>query len=145
MRITENGSAVSRIVLGHCATWLETHGAEQLRDAIERISGAHLLITYEQDACPARGGRILIGRPATHREISRYARAQGCPPESPEANDCVILCAVGEDLILSGTNERSVYYSVFHLLQTRFHVGYYFDGDTYEQQGDLSVPTGQWV
>ena len=57
MRITENGSAVSRIVLGHCATWLETHGAEQLRDAIERISGAHLLITYEQDACPARGGR----------------------------------------------------------------------------------------
>lgn len=64
MRITENGSAVSRIVLGHCATWLETHGAEQLRDAIERISGAHLLITYEQDACPARGGRILIGRPA---------------------------------------------------------------------------------
>ena len=39
MRITENGSAVSRIVLGHCATWLETHGAEQLRDAIERISG----------------------------------------------------------------------------------------------------------
>lgn len=145
MRITENGSAVSRIVLGHCATWLETHGAEQLRDAIERISGAHLLITYEQDACPARGGRILIGRPATHREISRYARAQGFPPESPEANDCVILCAVGEDLILSGTNDRSVYYSVFHLLQTHFHVGYYFDGDTYEQQGDLSVPTGQWV
>ena len=145
MRITENGSAVSRIVLGHCATWLETHGAEQLRDAIERISGAHLLITYEQDACPARGGRILIGRPTTHREISRYARAQGFPPESPEANDCVILCAVGEDLILSGTNDRSVYYSVFHLLQTRFHVGYYFDGDTYEQQGDLSVPTGQWV
>lgn len=60
MRITENGSAVSRIVLGHCATWLETHGAEQLRDAIERISGAHLLITYEQDACPA-------GRPHSHR------------------------------------------------------------------------------
>ena len=45
MRITEKGKAASRIVLGYRATWLETHAPEQPRDAIERPSGARLLIT----------------------------------------------------------------------------------------------------
>ena len=142
MRITENGVAVSRIVLGCRTTWLETHAAEQLRDAVEKLSGAHLLLTYEQDACPAGGGRILVGRPSTHQGIARIAQAQGFPQESQEENDCVVLYATEEELALSGTNDRSVYYSVFHLLQTQFHVGYYFDGDTYEPQKDLAVPPG---
>ena len=69
MQITRNGKAVSRIVLGSRATWLETHAAEQLRDYVEKLSGARLLLTYEQDACPIEGGRIRIGRPSTQEGI----------------------------------------------------------------------------
>lgn len=145
MRITENGCAVSRIVLGCRATWLETHAAEQLRDAVEMLSGARLLLTYEQDTCPSKGGTILVGRASTHEGIARRVAEADFPPESQEENDCVILYAQDETLILSGTNERSVYYSVFHLLQTHFHVGFYFDGDVYDPQADLTVPDGLWV
>ena len=56
MQITQNGKAVSRIVLGRRATWLETHAADQLKRYVRQLSGACLLITYEQDACPAMGG-----------------------------------------------------------------------------------------
>lgn len=145
MRITEHGQAVSRIVLGRRATWLETHAAEQLREAVEKISGAHLLLTYEQDACTIAGGRILIGRPSTHDIIAASAQTHDFPAESLEEHDCLIICADEQDLILSGTNDRSVYYSVFHLLQTHFHVGYYFDGDTYEHQDSMTVSPGQWI
>lgn len=145
MQITRNGKAVSRIVLGSRATWLETHAAEQLRDYVEKLSGARLLLTYEQDACPIEGGRIRIGRPSTQEGIRLRAESWNFPPESETDNDCVILYAQGEELILSGTNDRSVYYSVFHLLQKQFHVGFYFDGDTIDPQPDLFVPEGSWI
>ena len=69
MRITHNGNAVSRITLGQNATCLEVHTAQEFRDYIEKLNGAQLLITQEQDACPMQGGKILIGRPSTHRMI----------------------------------------------------------------------------
>ena len=50
MQITKEGKAVSRIILGKYATWLETHAAEELQRYIEQLSGARLLLTYEQDA-----------------------------------------------------------------------------------------------
>lgn len=145
MQITKEGKAVSRIILGKYATWLETHAAEELQRYIEQLSGARVLLTYEQDACPMEGGRIRIGRPSTHEGIRLRAEAWGFPPESETENDCVILCAQGEELILSGTNDRSVYYAVFHLLQTRFHAGFYFDGDVLDPQPDLAVPDGLTV
>ena len=49
MQITQNGLARSVIVTGKKATWLERHTAEELRDYIEKISGAALLIVAEQD------------------------------------------------------------------------------------------------
>lgn len=160
MKITENGRAVSRIVLGRGASWLETHAAEELRDYVEKLSGARLLITYEQDSFPAPGDQILVGRPSTHEGIRRLAGELALPPESETDNDCVVIVSRGKTLILSGTNDRSVFYSVCHLLQTRFHVGFYFDQDTIDPQPDLCVPeltdierspfrfrhtVGQWV
>ena len=145
MQITQNGKAVSRIVLGRRATWLETHAADQLKRYVRQLSGACLLITYEQDAFPAPGGAILIGRPGTHDGVGRYAGALGLEPQDAQERDAVAILARGDELVLSGSNDRSVYYSVFHLLQTHFHVGFYFDGDTVDPQPDLAVEDGLWV
>ena len=60
MQITQNGLARSVIVTGKKATWLERHTAEELRDYIEKISGAALLVVAEQDIAGLPGGRILL-------------------------------------------------------------------------------------
>ena len=87
MQITKEGKAVSRIILGKYATWLETHAAEELQRYIERLSGARLLLTYEQDSCPMEGGRIRIGRPSTHEGIRLLSEAWVLPPESETEDD----------------------------------------------------------
>lgn len=90
-------------------------------------------------ACP--GGKILIGRPATHGMIRTFEKkAHVLPAQSDVENDCVALAVRGETLVISGSNERSVYYSVCHLLQTYFGVGFYFDGDSCTASPDMTLP-----
>lgn len=161
MQITHQGLSRSVIVIGQGATWLERHTAEELRDYIRKISGAALLIVAEQDLIGLKGGRILIGRPATHGMIRHFDELHHLlPPQDDGQNDCIALISRGDTLLISGSNDRSVHYAACHLLQMQFGVGFYFDGDTYEHQRDMAVPdmtliersafrfrhtVGQWV
>lgn len=72
------------------------------------------------------GNRILIGRPSTSDLVKNFADQNPgiLPAESDTENDCLAIVQRGEVLVLSGSNDRSVYYSVCHLLQTVFHVGF---------------------
>ena len=161
MKITQNGMACCSVVVGRDATWLEHHAAQELRSYIQKISGAVLLVVPEHDAQSVPGGKILIGRPATHGMIRTFEKkAHVLPAQSDVENDCVALAVRGETLVISGSNERSVYYSVCHLLQTYFGVGFYFDGDSCTASPDMTLPdltlverssfkfrhtVGQWV
>lgn len=141
MKITQNAQACCVLVLGQDATWLERHTAQELRDYLKKISGAHLLIVSEQMLSGLPGGRILIGRPETNGLIRAWDEKEGLlPPQSDTENDCIALIARGETLVISGSNDRSVHYAACHLLQTQFGVGFYFDGDTFEENPDLSLP-----
>ena len=161
MKITQNGMACCSVVVGRDATWLEHHAAQELRSYIQKISGAVLLIVPEHDAQSVPGGKILIGRPVTHGMIRTFEKKEHVlPAQSDVENDCVALAVRGETLVISGSNERSVYYSVCHLLQTYFGVGFYFDGDSCTASPDMTLPdltlverssfkfrhtVGQWV
>ena len=141
MKITQNGMACCSVVVGRDATWLEHHAAQELRSYIQKISGAVLLVVPEHDAQSVPGGKILIGRPATHGMIRTFEKkAHVLPAQSDVENDCVALAVRGETLVISGSNERSVYYSVCHLLQTYFGVGFYFDGDSCTASPDMTLP-----
>ena len=120
MQITQNGLARSVIVTGKKATWLERHTAEELRDYIEKISGAALLVVAEQDIAGLPGGRILIGRPETNGLVRAFDERENnvLPAYSETENDCVAIVARGETLVLSGSNDRSVHYASCHMLQT---------------------------
>ncbi len=161
MKITEHGAACCCVILGENATWLETHAAQELCLYIQKISGARLLLAREREAASLPGGRILVGRPATHGMIRAFEeREHVLPGESETENDCIAIAVRGEVLVLGGSNQRSVHYSVCHLLQEQFGVGFYYDGDSYMQKPDLELPdltlversafrfrhtVGQWV
>lgn len=161
MKITQNGMACCSVVVGRDSTWLEHHAAQELRSYIQKISGAVLLIVPEHDAQSMPGGKILIGRPATHGMIRAFDEKENVlPAQSDVENDCIALAVRGDTLIISGSNERSVHYSACHLLQTYFGVGFYFDGDSYTASPDMELPdltlverssfkfrhtVGQWV
>ena len=161
MKITERGAACCSVILGEKATWLETHAAQELRRYIWKISGAWLLIAGEREAASLSGGRILVGRPETHGMVRAFEEQEHVlPGQSETENDCIAIAARGEVLVLGGSNQRSVYYSVCHLLQVQFGVGFYYDGDSYDPEPDMAVPdmtlversafkfrhtVGQWV
>ena len=140
MQITQCGKATSIIVIGNNATWLERHTAEEFRDYIEKISGASLLITAEQDIAGLTGAMILIGRPETCELIRAFDTKENIlPAQSTTENDCVAIVVRDNTLIISGSNDRSVHYSACHLLEKKFGVGFYFDGDTFEKNPDITL------
>ena len=67
MQITQNGLARSVIVTGKKATWLERHAAEELRDYIEKISGAALLVVVLAFACLGSLARALASARSSQR------------------------------------------------------------------------------
>lgn len=161
MRLTNNGTAESVIIVGKQATWLDRHTAEELRDYIRKISGVTLLIVEENRLATLTGGRILIGRASTNTLIKSFEDTYSVlPAESDIENDCVAIVVRDDVLVISGSNDRSVHYSACHLLQTIFGVGFYFDGDTVPSIPDMEIPemtlverspfklrhtVGQWV
>lgn len=140
--LTINAVPASTIIVGRRATWLDRHAAEELRDYVKKISGTTLNIADETLAMAVTGNRILIGRPSTSDLVKDFASQNPgiLPAESDTENDCLAIVQRGEVLVLSGSNNRSVYYSVCHLLQTVFHVGFYWDRDVYEANPDMTVP-----
>ena len=140
--LTINAVPASTIIVGRRATWLDRHAAEELRDYVKRISGTILNIADETLTMAVTGNRILIGRPSTSDLVKNFADQNPgiLPAESDTENDCLAIVQRGEVLVLSGSNDRSVYYSVCHLLQTVFHVGFYWDRDVYEANPDMAVP-----
>lgn len=70
--------ACCSVVVGRDATWLEHHAAQELRSYIQKISGAVLLVVPEHDAQSVPGGKILIGRPATHGMIRTFEKRRMC-------------------------------------------------------------------
>ena len=140
--LTINAVPASTIIVGRRATWLDRHAAEELRDYVKKISGTILNIADETLTMAVTGNRILIGRPSTSDLVKNFADQNPSilPAESDTENDCLAIVQRGEVLVLSGSNDRSVYYSVCHLLQTVFHVGFYWDRDVYEANPDMTVP-----
>lgn len=140
--LTINAVPASTIIVGRRATWLDRHAAEELRDYVKKISGTILNIADETLTMVVTGNRILIGRPSTSDLVKNFADQNPgiLPAESDTENDCLAIVQRGEVLVLSGSNDRSVYYSVCHLLQTVFHVGFYWDRDVYEANPDMTVP-----
>lgn len=140
--LTINAVPASTIIVGRRATWLDRHAAEELRDYVKKISGTILNIADETLTMAVTGNRILIGRPSTSDLVKNFADQNTgiLPAESDTENDCLAIVQRGEVLVLSGSNDRSVYYSVCHLLQTVFHVGFYWDRDVYEANPDMTVP-----
>lgn len=140
--LTINAVPASTIIVGRRATWLDRHAAEELRDYVKKISGTILNIADETLTMAVTGNRILIGRPSTSDLVKNFADQNPgiLPAESDTENDCLAIIQRGEVLVLSGSNDRSVYYSVCHLLQTVFHVGFYWDRDVYEANPDMTVP-----
>lgn len=140
--LTINAVPASTIIVGRRATWLDRHAAEELRDYVKKISGTILNIADETLTMAVTGNRILIGRPSTSDLVKNFADQNPgiLPAESDTENDCLAIVQLGEVLVLSGSNDRSVYYSVCHLLQTVFHVGFYWDRDVYEANPDMTVP-----
>lgn len=161
MKLTNAGTACCTIVLGNNATWLETHTARELRDYIQKISGAVLIIAPESAAGSIPGAKILIGRRETNTLVCAFDEEYRILPETSDTeNDCIAFAVREDTLVISGSNDRSVHYSACHLLETQFGVGFYFDGDYIPDSPDLELETltvversafrfrhtvGQWV
>ena len=142
--LTKEGIPYGTIILGSRATWLDRHAAEELRSYVKKLSGATLIITHERYASSIEGGKIIIGRASTSDIVGAFAAhyPDVLPEESDTENDCVAYAVRGDTLVISGSNDRSVYYSVCHLLQTEFGVGFYWDRDVFEKKRSLSLPDG---
>ena len=140
--LTKEGVPCSTIILGSHATWLDHHAAEELRNYIKKISGATLLITSEKYAASVTGNRILIGLSSGSDLIRMFEEKYPglLPEESSTENDCVAYVVRGNTLVISGSGSRCVYYSVCHLLQTEFGVGFYWDRDVFQKNGSLALP-----
>ena len=112
--LTINAVPASTIIVGRRATWLDRHAAEELRDYVKKISGTILNIADETLTMAVTGNRILIGRPSTSDLVKNFADQNPgiLPAESDTENDCLAIVQRGEVLVLSGSNDRSVYYSV---------------------------------
>lgn len=141
-QLTDKSIPRSTIILGNHATWLDRHAAEELRSYLQKISGSILIITDESYLSEITGNKILIGLSSTSDSIKAFHEQYPgiLPEESTTENDCVAYAVRGDTLAISGSNTRSVYYSVCHLLQTEFAVGFYWDGDVYEKNTSLSLP-----
>lgn len=140
--LTKDSVPCSTIILGNHATWLDHHAAEELQNYIRKISGATLIITNESYAASVAGNKILIGLSSGSEMIRKFHEKNPgmLPEESSVENDCVAYTVRGDTLVLSGSNSRSVYYSVCHLLQTEFGVGFYWDRDVFEEKSSLGLP-----
>lgn len=140
--ITKEGEPRGTIVLGSHATWVDRHAAEELRNYVQKISGATLIITREKYISSIFGNKILVGLPSTSDSIQQFAADNPglLPEESAVENDCVAYAVRGDTLVISGSNNRSVYYSVCHLLQTELNVGFYWDRDVFEKTPDIVLP-----
>ena len=143
-QLTKSGIPCSTILLGNRATWLDRHAAEELRNYVQKISGAILNITCEKYVSSIFGNKILIGLPSSNDLIRAFAEKHPgiLPAESTTENDCVAYAVRGDTLVISGSNPRSVYYSVCHLLEKELGVGFYWDRDVFEQTPDIALPDG---
>lgn len=140
--LTKESVPCSTIILGSHATWLDHHAAQELRNYIKKISGATLNITDESLAAAVVGNKILIGLPSGSDSIKKFAMQNRgiLPEESSMENDCIAYAVRGDMLVISGSNSRSVYYSVCHLLQTEFGVGFYWDRDIFQTNRSMELP-----
>ena len=112
--LTKEGIPHGTIILGNRATWLDRHAAEELRSYVKKLSGAILIITHERYASSIEGGKILIGRASTSDIVGAFAAyyPDVLPEESDTENDCVAYAVRGDTLVISGSNDRSVYYRI---------------------------------
>lgn len=139
--LTINAVPASTIIVGRRATWLDRHAAEELRDYVKNQRN-------DPEYCGRNTDHGCDRQPHSHWPPSTSDLVKNfadqnpgiLPAESDTENDCLAIVQRGEVLVLSGSNDRSVYYSVCHLLQTVFHVGFYWDRDVYEANPDMTVP-----
>ncbi len=137
--LVKEGIARSVIVTGINATPAEQHAAEELQSFIEKISKAKLEIISE-DKVPASSAErfVLIGKPETNNLIMEVVG--DIWKTTAHKFDTLLIRTSGNYLVLSGDRNRSVIYSVYHLLEKFLHVGFFWDGDSIHEMKDIIIP-----
>jgi len=105
--IAQNGTAKAVIVVADDASEPERHAASELAGFLRQITGA----TFEIQAPPAAGqSRLLVG-PGAAKSAAADFSTEGL------GSDGIVICTVGDDLILAGGRPRGTLYAVYTFLE----------------------------
>ena len=111
--LAENGQSLYRIVLADDASPSTKHGAEELQNFLEQISGAKLPIVSDSE--PMGGRVIILGNNAHLKKLSTKIDFDALGPEG------YVIRTVDDRLVIAGGDLRGNMYGVYGLLED--HLG----------------------
>jgi autotransporter-associated beta strand protein len=139
------------IVIGDAATEVEQFAASELQSYVAQITGSSQnisVLTASQAADLPATNEILIGQPETNPLIAQLGDQFGVDLTTNTLGcDGYVVKSINTGasnvLILSGSNNRSALFSVYHLLETwgaRFYGYKSRNGEIIPHQAALTVP-----
>ncbi len=121
--LARDGQAAAQIVIPAAARPVERTAAQELRQHLEKVTGAALPIVSEET--PKSGPRLLVGDTAAARKL-----APDFDPAAAE-EDSILLKTVGDDLVLTGHPQRGALYAVYTYLEDTVGVRWWTSQETF--------------
>ena len=131
--LARDGQAVAQIVMPEAATPVERTAAQELRDHLEKVTGAAFSLVTE--AAPKSGPRLLVGNTETSRRLAQdFLAAQA-------EYDSILLKTVGDEMILAGHPQRGALYAVYTYLEDVVGVRWWTSDETFiPRRANLTLP-----
>ena len=148
-KIVVEGEPRAAIVLGQHVTTPEKHAANELRKYIQQMTGADVPVISESDMgtnyrfkADDHVNLILIGKPYSNNTLGILNKRGLIKVTEPAlAHDSFIVKTASDGrknyLVLSGWNDRSVLYAVYHYLESVLHCGFFEDGEQIPVYADI--------
>ncbi len=125
----------------------EVFAAEELRDALLKISGRKLEIIRSDEVPAGSGGAAILGTPDSSPAIRKHVELLRTG-EVSATSDAVSIRAIDGNLYLAGSIPRGVLFAVYHYLQQELGVRWFWPGsdgelmpkrDRIEFSADLNI------
>ncbi len=131
--LARDGQAAAQIVMPEAATPVERTAAQELRQHLEKVTGATFSLVAE--SAPQSGPRLLVGNTEASRRLAPdFVAARA-------AYDSILLKTVGDDVLLTGHPQRGALYAVYTFLEDVVGVRWWTSDETFiPRLPDLPLP-----
>ncbi|MHB1459241.1 MAG: alpha-N-acetylglucosaminidase TIM-barrel domain-containing protein [Armatimonadota bacterium] len=141
VELVVGGDALAAIVVGHDASAVESHAANELQKYIKQMTGAELPIISELDQgtdyhlkTDKYANIVLVGKPSSINTIERLNQKGLIKATRPDLGSEGFIIKTAADqgknyLVLSGCEDAAVTYGVYSYLEKVRHCGFFEDGE----------------